>query len=264
MNEKETGSMLITIAIPTYNNERYIADAIRSAIAQDYVNLEILIIDDASEDNTEQVVAPFCRDPRVSYFKNEKNIGRVANYRKALYHLAKGEWYLNLDGDDYLTDPSFISKAVSWTQEYENVVMVTGACERIVDGKLHYVIRSNYDSELCCIDGKTYFLDLPSEKANFIHLATLYNRTKAKLLNFYSEDIISTDFESLFRLALTGNIIYYDKIVGLWRIHGENESVKNVFSIEEIISNFKFIENPAVFAAPYLPKEAIGDRKSVV
>ncbi|MBK8785156.1 MAG: glycosyltransferase family 2 protein [Chitinophagaceae bacterium] len=119
MNEKETRSKLVTIAIPTYNNERYIADAIRSAMAQDYVNLEILIVDDASQDNTEQIVTPFCKDPRVYYFKNEKNIGRVANYHKALYQLAKGEWYLNLDGDDYLTDPSFISKAISWTEGYE-------------------------------------------------------------------------------------------------------------------------------------------------
>lgn len=257
MPNKINNIPLVTIAIPTYNNERYIADAIRSAMVQDYANLEILIIDDASDDNTEQVVSPFCTDPRVRYFKNEKNIGRVANYHKALYQLAKGEWYLNLDGDDYLTDPSFISKAVSWIHEYEEVVMVTGACERVVGGKLHYTIRSNYSSELCCIDGKTYFLDLPSEKANFIHLATLYDRAKAKSLNFYSEDIISTDFESLFRLALTGNVIYYDKIVGLWRIHGENESVKNVFSIEDVMNNFKFIENPALFAASYLPKQAI-------
>ncbi len=248
---------LVTIGIPTYNNERYIGDAIRSAMAQDYANLEILIIDDASEDNTQQVVTPFCLDPRVFYFKNEKNIGRVANYNNALYHLAKGEWYLNLDGDDYLTDPAFISKAVSWTEKYENVVMVTGACERVVDGKLHYVIRNKYHAELCCVDGKTYFLDLPSQKADFTHLATLYNSTKARSLNFYTEDIISTDFESLFRLALTGNVICYDKIVGLWRIHGENESVKTVFSTRDIISNFKFIENSALFASSYLPKKAI-------
>ncbi|MFZ1305073.1 MAG: glycosyltransferase family 2 protein [Ferruginibacter sp.] len=248
---------LVTIAIPTYNNERYIADAITSAMAQDYPNLEILIADDASEDNTEQIVRSFCTDPRVHYFKNKKNIGRVANYHKALYQLATGEWYLNLDGDDYLTDPSFISKAVSWTRDYDNVVMVTGACERVVNGKLHYVIRSNYNAELCCIDGKTFFLDLPAEKANFIHLATLYNRAKAKSLNFYSENILSTDFESLFRLALTGNIVCYDKIVGLWRIHGENESVKGVFSAGDIISNFKFIENSALFAASYLPKKSI-------
>ncbi|MBK8519921.1 MAG: glycosyltransferase family 2 protein [Chitinophagaceae bacterium] len=63
---------LVTIAIPTYNNERYIADAITSAMAQDYPNLEILIADDASEDNTEQIVRSFCTDPRVHYFKNKK------------------------------------------------------------------------------------------------------------------------------------------------------------------------------------------------
>lgn len=257
MHSIEKNLPLVTIAIPTYNNAQYLADAIKSALDQDYTNLEIIIINDDSSDSTSTLVESVITDPRIRYFKNEHNIGRVATYRKGLYDLAKGDWYLNLDGDDYLTDCSFISKAISWTQEYDNVVMVTGACERVVDGKLHYVIRNKYHTELCCVDGKTYFLDLPSRKADFSHLATLYNSTKARSLNFYNEDIISTDFESLFRLALTGNVICYDKIVGLWRIHGENESVKTVFSTGDIISNFKFIENSALFAASYLSKKAI-------
>lgn len=257
MNSIEKNLPLVSIVIPTYNNAQYLADAVKSAMNQDYTNLEIIIINDDSSDSTSTLVESFITDPRIRYFKNEYNIGRVATYRKGLYDLAKGDWYLNLDGDDYLTDCSFISKAISWTQEYDNVVMVTGACERVVDGKLHYVIRNKYHAELCCVDGKTYFLDLPSQKADFTHLATLYNSTKARSLNFYTEDIISTDFESLFRLALTGNVICYDKIVGSWRIHGENESVKTVFSTGDIISNFKFIENSALFAASYLPKKAI-------
>lgn len=257
MNSKEINLPLVTIAIPTYNNAAYIADAVKSAMAQDYPNLEIMILDDASTDNTSNIVAEYITDPRVKYYRNDNNIGRVANYRKGLHDLSKGEWYLNLDGDDYLTDLSFISKAISWSRQYTNVVMVTGACERLVEGKLDYTIRSKYNAELSCIDGKTYFLDLPSEKAYFIHLCTLYDRAKAIALNFYGEDILSTDYESLYRLSLTGNIICYDKIVGIWRIHGENESRRNMFSVNEIIRNFSFVENAALFARSYLAKEMI-------
>ena len=248
---------LVTIAIPTYNNAAYIADAVKSAMAQDYPNLEIIILDDASEDNTQDLVTPYENDPRVRYYRNDRNIGRVANYHKALHEQARGEWYLNLDGDDYLTDNTFISKAISWIQQFESVVMVTGACERLVDDKLDQLIRSKYNEELTCIDGKTYFLDLPSLKASFIHLATLYNRAKAMALNFYSEDILSTDLESLYRLILTGNIISYDKVVGVWRIHGENESSRNMFSVDKVIKNFSFVESPAGFARTYLAKEQV-------
>ena len=257
MNYKEDNLPLVSIVIPTYNNATYIADAVKSVMVQDYPNLEIIIIDDASADNTVEVIAEFTKDLRVKYIRNNENMGRVATYHKGLYDLAKGEWYLNLDGDDYLTDPSFISKAISWINTYPDVVMVTGACERLVNGKLHYTISNKYDGELNNIDGKTFFLDLPSEKASFIHLATLYNRTRALALNFYSQNIISTDFESLFRLALKGNIITYNKVVGVWRIHGNNESFLKSFAINEIIKNFKFIENSVLFGVTFLPKEKL-------
>ncbi len=254
---------LVSIVIPTYNNALYIGDAVRSAMAQDYENLEIIIIDDASADDTEEVISQFKNDPRVKYYKNEQNIGRVATYHKGLYELAKGEWYLNVDGDDFLTDNSFISKAISWIQQYENVIMVAGCCERQVDGKLDYIVRSKYDTELSCIDGKKYFLDLPEGRSYFSHLSTLYNRAKAMALNFYCEDILSADFESLYRLILTGNVVSYDKVVGVWRIHGENVSSKNFFSADDIIRNFAFVENAASFAIPYLAKEKINSWRKV-
>ena len=263
MNSKEINLPLVTVVIPTYNNATYIADAVKSVMEQDYKNLEIIIIDDASADNTEHVIAQFKTDSRIKYFKNEHNIGRVATYHKGLYELAKGEWYLNVDGDDYLTDQTFISKAINWIQQFDNVVMVAASCERLVDGKLDYIVRSKYEHELSCIDGKNYFLDLPEGKAYFSHLSTLYNRAKAIGLNFYCEDILSADFESLYRLILTGNIVSYDKVVGVWRIHGENVSSRNFFSAEDIIRNFKFVENTALFAITYLPNKKIKSWRKV-
>ena len=103
MKSKETSLPLVSIVIPTYNNATYIADALKSAISQDYSNLEIIVLDDASNDNTAEIVNPYTTDPRVRYFKNDQNIGRVANYHKGLYDLARGEWYLNLDGDDLIS-----------------------------------------------------------------------------------------------------------------------------------------------------------------
>ena len=177
--------------------------------------------------------------------------------------MAKGEWYLNVDGDDYLTDHSFISKAINWIGQYDNVVMVAASSERLVDDKPDYIVRSKYEHELSCIDGKTYFLDLPEGKAYFSHLSTLYNRAKAMALNFYGEDILSADFESLYRLILTGNIVSYDKVVGVWRIHGENVSSRNFFSTDDIIMNFKFVENAALFAKAYLPADKIKSWRKV-
>ena len=263
INEMDDRLPLVTIAIPTYNNEKYIADAVKSAMAQDYANLEILIVDDASKDNTEKTVEPFCTDPRVFYFRNEQNIGRVANYRKALYQLAKGQWYLNLDGDDYLTDPAFISKSMQWIKTYDDVVMVAGACQRMVNEKQDYIIHSKHSEELLCIDGKKYFLGLPAQEMYFSHLTTIYNRKRAMDIDFYGEDILSADFESIYRLILTGNIVSYNKIVGVWRIHDTNVSSNSFFLIAEIIKNFRFVDNSALFAAGYLEKKEISSWKKI-
>ena len=261
MNEMDDRLPLVTIAIPTYNNEKYIADAVKSAMAQDYANLEILIVDDASKDGTEKTVEPFCTDPRVFYFRNERNMGRVANYRKALYQLAKGQWYLNLDGDDYLTDPAFISKSMQWIKTYDNVVMVAGACQRMVNEKQDYIIHSKHSEELLCIDGKKYFLGLPAQETYFSHLTTLYNRKLAMDIDFYGEDILSADFESIYRLILTGNIVSYNKVVGVWRIHESNVSSNSFFLIDDVIKNFKFVDNSALFAKAYLEKSVIASWK---
>ena len=101
----------VTILIPTCNQERFIDQAVSSALAQDFPSLEVIVIDDASTDGTGQTAKRWAFDRRFRYVRNDHNLGRVANYRHALYELARGEWVLVLDGDDFLADPGFIRRA---------------------------------------------------------------------------------------------------------------------------------------------------------
>ena len=103
----------VSIQIPTYNQQAFIQKTIESCLMQDYPNLEINIADDHSTDNTHKLIQPFLNENRVRYYCNDTNIGRVANYHKALYKYATGEWVINLDGDDYFTDSGFISRAMA-------------------------------------------------------------------------------------------------------------------------------------------------------
>jgi glycosyltransferase involved in cell wall biosynthesis len=101
----------VTILIPTYNQERFIDQAIASALGQDYPSLEVVVLDDASTDGTGRASRAWAYDRRFRYVCNDRNLGRVANYRRGLTHHARGEWVLMLDGDDYLADPGFIGRA---------------------------------------------------------------------------------------------------------------------------------------------------------
>src|SRR6202008_1761874 len=97
----------VTVMIPTYGQADVILRAVDSALAQDYANLEVVVIDDCSPDTTGAVVAAR-RATRLPHPRNDRNLGRVANYRHGLYGLARGDWVINLDGDDYFVDAGFV------------------------------------------------------------------------------------------------------------------------------------------------------------
>lgn len=88
----------VSIIMPAYNASRYIKEAIESVYCQN-VNWELIIIDDASKDDTEQIIQQFLEDERVVYIKNEHNLG-VAISRNLGIQRAKGEYIAFLDADD--------------------------------------------------------------------------------------------------------------------------------------------------------------------
>lgn len=92
-------SELVSIIMPSYNTAPYIAETIGSVLKQTYQNWELIIVDDCSSDNTDQIVKPFFSDTRIKYIKNEKNSGAAVSRNKALRE-AKGKWIAFLDSDD--------------------------------------------------------------------------------------------------------------------------------------------------------------------
>ncbi len=101
---------LVTIAIPTFNRaNKYLPLALKSAVNQDYANLEIIVSDNASTDGTEAVVASL-KSPRVRYIKHERNIGSNKNCNYCVAQAA-GVYFLLLHDDD-LIDPDFVTSCI--------------------------------------------------------------------------------------------------------------------------------------------------------
>ena len=91
---------LVSVITPTYNCADFIAETIKSVIAQTYSNLEMIIVDDCSSDNTEEIVKRFTEiDSRIKYHRLEKNSGAAVARTEAM-RLAKGEYMAFLDSDD--------------------------------------------------------------------------------------------------------------------------------------------------------------------
>lgn len=210
---------LVSVLIPAYEREAMLAEAVESALAQDYPNLEVVVVDDASPRARHAGVAAIF-DPRLRFHRNLTNLGRVANYRHALRDLAAGEWVVMLDGDDRFDDKSFVTRAMRAVSAAPGVCIVAARC----------ATASHRGTEVSTIPGAGVVqgLDvlgaLPRDAYLFHHLATVYRRADAMALDFYRADVLSSDWESLYRLAATGRVAFIDCVAGTWRLHGDNAS----------------------------------------
>lgn len=99
----------VTIAIPTYNRSALLKASLQSALAQDYPDFQVLVLDNASDDDTEAVVRSF-RDSRITYVRNETNIGLFPNWKRAVE--INSSPYLSTLSDDDILLPNFIRESV--------------------------------------------------------------------------------------------------------------------------------------------------------
>jgi succinoglycan biosynthesis protein ExoO len=120
----------VSIIIPAYNTSKYIARAIESALNQTEQNIEVLVVDDASTDNTAEVVNNFT-DSRLQLLVNESNKGPSYSRNLAIKE-AKGEWIALLDSDDWYT-PQRIETLLHVAQE-ENADLIADNIYFIADG----------------------------------------------------------------------------------------------------------------------------------
>lgn len=91
---------LVSVIMPIYNAEKYLADAVNSIFEQDYKNIEVVLVDDCSTDRSVEIIAEFQKEhPKIIYHLQEKNMGAGAARNKAL-ELAKGRYVAFLDSDD--------------------------------------------------------------------------------------------------------------------------------------------------------------------
>jgi len=113
---------LVTIAIPVRNGEDLLAEALDSALAQDYSNLEIVVSDNASVDATPEICRRYAEaDPRVRWWRNDENIGYGYNFALTCER-ARGDFFTWLAHDDLL-DPGFVSAMIAYMTPRPDVLL---------------------------------------------------------------------------------------------------------------------------------------------
>ena len=124
---------LVSIGLPTYNRVASLRRALESALAQDYPNVELVISDNASTDETEAVCTEYARgDPRVRYIRHEVNRGAAFNFETTLNE-ARGEFFMWLADDDWL-EPNYVSQTLDWLLAHPDYVLACGRDRYYRDG----------------------------------------------------------------------------------------------------------------------------------
>jgi len=102
----------VSIGMPVYNGEAFLAAAIDSVLAQSFTNFEVIISDNASSDRTEEISRAYAgRDDRIRYFRNDKNAGAARNFNR-VFELSRGTYFKWLAHDDLLA-PTYLERCAS-------------------------------------------------------------------------------------------------------------------------------------------------------
>ena len=202
--------ILLSICIPTYNRPTKLSNAIASVLRQKIENYELIICDNASTDNTKDVIESFC-DPSIKYFFYENLVSMYANHNRCLKH-SRGQWIVYLHSDDLLINIENIITIINTIPSY---------CDCIFPFTSNSLVYCNWK-----------YLDILMIFNGCSPSGSLYRRNSLNEIGGFKEDNIIADWEVLLDFVNQGKIIFsYDpnQLSFIERINdGQNSYLKSI------------------------------------
>jgi len=221
---------LISIIIPAYKVEKYISKCIESIQSSSYKNWELIIINDCSPDNTENIILSYTSlDSRIIYLKNELNL-KASETRNRGLSQAKGDYILFVDADDYIS-PKWIENLVTAAENKEADVVIGKSVEFNNSESKDYNIRDLDTPKI--ISYKSMRMNRNSVLWNKLYKRSLISK------NRFNKDV-KTGQDLLFNylvLAEADKIYYTDKGYYYYRLDNQN-SITRTKSKEDIVESY--------------------------
>lgn len=260
---------LVSIAMATYNGEKYLQEQLDSIYAQTYKNFEVIVVDDVSTDDTVLILEEYKREYGLIYFLNDTNLGVTKNFEKAI-SLCKGEYIALVDQDDIWLPHKIdvlYNNIGEYSLIYSNAVIINDRSE-----------QQNKTTEeiypLCCLDSKTENLYNYIVLNSFIlGCSTMFKR---ELLTDLIPIYVSSRNHDWWLTLCAHNrngIKYVDEVLYYYRHHDNNYSrqgfktsfAQKVFEFysdkrnldrkEKMIEQYKIIEYLLKYNDPIKEKE---------
>lgn len=214
----------VSVIMPVYNVSLYVLDAVNSMLNQTYKNLEIIVIDDASTDDTYRLLIDnFSTDERVRVYKNTENKKIVYSLNKALNY-ARGEFIARMDGDD-VAYPDRIERQIKYLIQNSEIDLVGCDLETINENGVQTGGRNHFPEQFDILNKMAYFS--PPVSHIWLCRASVYKSLKG--YRFPSVE----DYDFLLRMITSGykfaNIPNY---VGM-KIRIRDGSTSSIFGVSQ-------------------------------
>ncbi len=203
--------LLVSIVIPTYNHSAYLGQAIDSVLNQDYQNIELIVLDDGSTDDTRAILE---RYKNCFFWETQKNMGQSATLNKG-WSMSKGDILAYLSADDLLM-PNAVSRSVDCLLGNPDAVL--SYCDfDLIDPESRIVRRVNAP-EYSFIEMVTKFICAPSAGAFFWRGA--FFKTGGWNPNIHR----FPDYDCWLRLGLHGRFVHIHESLAAFRVHEGSQS----------------------------------------
>lgn len=229
-----TTDPVLSIAVLTYNHEKYIGQALDSILMQEVnFSYEIVIADDVSKDGTRDVINKYIAenpDRNIRTLFQEKNVGMYQNGMD-LFNALKGTYAAFLEGDDYWLDKHKLQKQVDWLEQHPGDVMCFHKAQMVDDSGSNNKRFSEYYPASQKSHTNIYTL---LEEGNYIPSASRVHRNvfKGAYPSIMMEPKTIPDYTLNLSLATHGDIAFMDEAMSAYRLHGGGVTADFAYNAE--------------------------------
>ena len=206
----------VSVLLPVFNGEQFLAECLDSILAQDFSDLEILITDDTSTDCSWRIVERFAaRDRRIRRWKNPQRLGLTGNSNACL-RAARGQYIKFIHQDDKLLCSSAIRKLVAALDNHPAAVLAASR-QHVIGTKSRPV---SFSERTALHNGQRVILASLERNSNLVGqpTLTLFRRSHARR-GFDERFTGQMDFEMWCHLLEQGDFLYLDEPLATWRVH---------------------------------------------
>ena len=208
---------LVSVICLCYNHEKFVVEALNSVLNQSYQNIELIIADDCSNDDSKKVIVHWLKDhPTIQFISSKTNLGNTKTFNKAL-QFAKGEYVIDLAADDFLLNDC-IEKQVNafLNSNKKNLAAVYGNAEVISENNNHIRYYYEVDAEKKALkkpaSGDIY-LAMLSLSSMICSVSSMMKREVLEQLNGYDENLAYEDLDFWIRASRNYNFEFVDSIL---------------------------------------------------